>query len=216
MLTPPEPHIGQKHVVDHVLGTVVEASSGMCRVDVSGRILVCSLRGVLASHQTGTSNLIAAGDEVMVSVDGAEVGVVQTVLPRRCVLSRPDVSQGHLQQVIAANVDQLLIVASWREPAFWPELVDRYLITSARNHLEPILCVNKIDLAADLPACQADLEPYSRLGYRVIMTSAVNGAGIETLRAALSGHSTVAGRPIGCGQIITAGCRPARPTPEDG
>jgi len=75
------------------------------------------------------------------------------------VLARPDVFYGHLQQVIVANADQLLVVASWRDPAFWPELVDRYLITAERNSLLPILCVNKVDLARTSPTARPPSSP---------------------------------------------------------
>ncbi len=63
--------------------------------------------------------------------------------------ARPDPFNVYKQQVIVANVDQLLIVAAWRNPGFWPELVDRYLIAALRHNLAPILAINKVDLAED-------------------------------------------------------------------
>ena len=83
--------------------------------------------------------------------------MVEAVLPRRSALARPDVFYAHLQQLIVANVDQVLIVAAWREPAFWPELVDRYLIAAARDNLAPIICINEIDLAGDADDDPAEL-----------------------------------------------------------
>ena len=83
--------------------------------------------------------------------------MVEAVLPRRSALARPDVFYSHLQQVIVANVDQVLIVAAWREPAFWPELVDRYLIAAAHYNLAPIICINKIDLANQAAGGTAEL-----------------------------------------------------------
>jgi ribosome biogenesis GTPase len=106
----------------------------------------------------------------------------------------------HLQQVIAANLDQLLVVAAWREPAFWPELVDRYLIMAERNRLAPIICVNKIDLAEDAAACRAALRPYTRLGYEVIFASALTGAGLDELRSLLHGRTTVLAGLSGVGK----------------
>src|SRR5512136_2635196 len=115
-----EPAVGPR-------GIVVEVSSSLCRVDVAGRELMCSLRGSLSARDTGFTNVIAVGDHVVVSDDGAGRGVVEAVLPRQSVLARPDVFRSHLQQVVVANADQLLIVASWREPPIWLELIDRYL-----------------------------------------------------------------------------------------
>ena len=188
-------------------GIVVEVSSSLCRVDLGERSLVCGMRGSLSAEETGFTNVVAVGDEVLVSKDGADQGVVESILPRRSVLARADVFHDgyrtrdrHRQQVIAANADQVLIVASWREPHLWPELVDRYLITAERNNLTPVICVNKIDLAADVSACRRGLRPYVDLGYRVILSSAVTGAGVEELGDILREQTTVLAGMSGVGK----------------
>jgi ribosome biogenesis GTPase len=172
-------------------GVVVEVSSSLCRVDLGGRSLICSLRGSLTAQDTGFTNVVAVGDEVIVAEDSSDQGVVEAVLPRRSVLARPDVFYGHLKQVIAANADQLLIVASWRDPIFWPELTDRYLIAAERNNLSPIICLNKIDLAEDVADCHSALRPYLDLGYRLLFTSALTREGVSGLREVLRGRMTV-------------------------
>jgi len=172
-------------------GIVVEVSTSLCRVDLSGRSLVCSVRGSLSAEETGYTNVVAVGDEVMVSENGLGQGVVEAVLPRRSVLARPDVFYDHLQQVIVANADQLLIVASWRDPVIWLELIDRNLIAAQRYDLIPIICVNKIDLAEDMAICRASLQPYLDLGYRVLFTCALTGQGVDKLREVLRGQATV-------------------------
>ena len=181
-------------------GVVVEVSSSLCRVDVDGRSLVCGIRGSLSAEDSGFTNVVAVGDEVIVSEDGSDRGVVEAVLPRRTVLARPDVFYGHLQQVIAANVDQVLIVASWLEPNLWPELIDRYLITAERNELSPVICVNKVDLAEDVAACRAALRPYLDLGYRVLFSSVVTGEGVSELRRTLREKTTVLAGLSGVGK----------------
>jgi hypothetical protein len=77
-------------------GIVVEVSSSLCRVDVGERSLICSLRGSLTAEESGYTNVVAVGDEVIVSENGSDEGVVETVLPRRSVLARPDVFYSHL------------------------------------------------------------------------------------------------------------------------
>lgn len=181
-------------------GVVVEVSSSLCRVDLDGRSTVCGLRGSLSSRDTGFTNVVAVGDRVIVSEDGAGRGVVDKVLPRASALTRPDVLYGHLQQVIVANAGQLLVVAAWREPHIWLELIDRYLIAAERHRLAPIICVNKIDLAQDAQACRAEMQPYLDLGYRVIWTSALTGVGIHELREALLGRTTVLAGVSGVGK----------------
>ena len=190
-------------------GTVVEVSSGLCRVALPERTLLCNLRNSLRTPHSGLSNLLAAGDEVMVSHtvvshNGHERGMVEAVLPRRSALARPDVFYSHLQQVIVANVDQVLIVAAWREPAFWPELVDRYLIAAARYNLAPIICINKIDLAGEADDDPAELArtlaAYHQAGYRILATSARTGAGLAALREALAGRTTALAGLSGVGK----------------
>src|SRR5690606_924505 len=113
----------------------------------------------------------------LVREDGVGGGVVESVLPRRSALVRPDVFHRHLQQVIVANADQLLIVASWREPVIWLELIDRYLIAAARSGLRPIICVSKLDLVEDEALLQETIRPYQTLGYPLVLTSVRTGAG---------------------------------------
>jgi ribosome biogenesis GTPase len=187
-------------------GLVIEVSSGLCRVDVGERTLLCGLRGSLTAEESGYTNVVAVGDEVIVSENGPNEGVVEAVLPRRSVLVRPDVFYSHLQQVIVANADQLLIVASWRDPHIWPELIDRYLIAAERCKLKPIICVNKIDLAEDAQAPRAALQPYRDLDYRVTFTSALTGTGVGKLLKALSQRTTVLAGLSGVGKssLLTA------------
>ena len=117
-LTESETHLSQQ-AHPQQRGVVVEVSSGLCRVAIGRRTLMCGIRGGLSAEESGFANVIAVGDNVRVSEDGAGLGVVEAILPRISVLARPDVFHDgyrtrdrHRQQVIAANVDQLLIVAS--------------------------------------------------------------------------------------------------------
>lgn len=187
-------------------GTVVEIASGLCRVVAGAESLLCSGRGTLYAQETGFTNAVAVGDQVLVRRDGAEQGVVEQVLPRRSLLARPDVFYPHLQQVVVANADQLLIVASWRDPIIWYEMIDRYLIAAARNHLPAVICVNKIDLAGSRAECEEELRPYRALGIPVLFTSAQTGDGIPDLRARLHGRMTVLAGLSGVGKssLLTA------------
>jgi ribosome biogenesis GTPase len=182
------------------LGVVLEIAKDLCRVAVDGRAVLCDLRGALAAEGAGFSNIVAVGDRVLVSLPEPNHGWVEQVLPRRSALARADPFYSHLKQIIAANMDQLLIVASWREPAIWLELIDEYLIASARNNLAAIICVNKVDLAASVDECRAAVQAYADLGHRLLFTSARSGLGVDALRAALHGQSTVLAGLSGVGK----------------
>ncbi|MHB8628263.1 MAG: ribosome small subunit-dependent GTPase A [Aggregatilineales bacterium] len=187
--------------IEGVRGIVVEIGSSLCRVLIRRREYLCHVRGSLSMRDTAYTNVVAVGDQVIVSLTpSAESGVVERVLPRRSALTRPDPFNKHLRQVIASNVDQLLIIASWREPHLWPELIDRYLIAAARNNLTPLIGVNKIDLADDRAECETYMQPYIALGIPVLFVSAHTGEGIDGLRVALSGRSTVLAGLSGVGK----------------
>jgi ribosome biogenesis GTPase len=164
-------------------GEVVEASGEHCVVLVEGKQIDCAVRRSLLVNETTFTTVVAAGDMVAVRVNGTGEGVVEKVLPRRSLLARPfrpnKGGTSSFRQIVAANVDQVLIVASWRLPSIWPELIDRYLIAAERNQLKAVICINKIDLVEDEAELEVTLQPYREAGYQVILTSAETGVGID-------------------------------------
>ena len=181
-------------------GRVVAVAGAAYRVDLNGKLLTCTLRGGLKEFHTGYSNLVAVGDHVSITPGDDAAGVIEAVLPRRGVLARPSSSNRHLQQIIAANVDQVLIVAAWRQPNFWPELVDRYLVTALRNQLQAILCINKVDLVEDQSQLRAALQPYRDIDLPVLLTSATQGTGMAEVKARLKAQTTVLAGLSGAGK----------------
>jgi ribosome biogenesis GTPase len=194
-----EPEVPAR-AADGPQGRVVEVSTGLCRVAIEGRIVLCEWRGALTAQDTGYTNVVVVGDEVAITEDGGHRGIIERVLPRRNEIARPDPFYAHLRQLVAANVDQLLIVAAWRRPNLWPELIDRYLIAAARSGVAPVLCVNKIDLAEEGAALEATLAPYHALDLAIILTSAVTGAGLDALGKAMRGKITVLAGLSGVGK----------------
>ena len=185
-------------------GLVISVAKGLCLVQIDGRRLQCRIRGSLNSVQTGFTNAVAVGDEVVVDDDGAGGGVIDEVLPRRNVLARPSVSARYLRQIVVANADQLLIVSSWREPIIWLELIDRYLIAAERSGLDPVICINKIDLAADSTEVAESVRTYNDLDIRVVLSSATTGEGVGELRHILTGRTTVLAGLSGTGKSSLA------------
>ena len=181
-------------------GTVVEVASGLYTVETAEGRYLCSLRKSLRIEHSGYSNMVAVGDQVVVSHNGHKQGIVDAILPRRSALARPDPFNEFKQQVIVANVDQLLIVASWRSPAFWPELVDRYLIGAFRNNLAPVIAINKVDLAEEAWDLDGVAQAYRLAGCRVVLTSATSGRGLDELRAVLRGRTTALAGLSGVGK----------------
>ncbi len=161
-----------------------------------GTVRQCAIRRLLKTLSTDKRHVVAAGDVVWVRPAGESEGIIERVEPRRGILSRT--SRG-LQHLLVTNVDQVLIVASVAEPRLKPNLIDRYLITAEKAEIEPILCLNKVDLV-DSAHLQPLVGVYSQLGYRVILLSVLNGWGIEPLRNLLRGRETAVTGQSGVGK----------------
>lgn len=160
-----------------------------------GQVIRCATRRLLKTMSTDQRHVVAAGDRVCFRMEGNE-GVILRIDPRTSILSRS--SKGR-QHIIVANCDQLLIVTSAAQPVLKPNLIDRFLVTAEQYHLDPILCINKIDLV-DPATLQPLVGVYSRLGYRVVLASAQLGWGMTQLRDIIRGRQTVVAGQSGVGK----------------
>ena len=147
-------------------------------------------RRVQAVHKVGFVDPVVVGDDVRVE-PGAGIGLIVERLERRSVLSREAPSRTHLQQVIAANVDQVLAVVSPQSPPFRPDLLDRLLAGCEHHNLKGIVCLTKIDLGVP-GEVERVIETYPGIGYPLVRTSAVTGDGLQDLEQLLAGRNTVA------------------------
>ena len=141
------------------------------------------------------ATLLAPGDNVYIEFEEGEA-IVRGVGERRTKLSRPGGTDARLgEQILAANLDLLIVVAAAADPPFRPGLVDRYLIAAQRGGIKPVLCINKMDLVSEPPA---EIDAYRDLGIDIVFTSCEDESGLVDLRemlhgklAVLSGHSGV-------------------------
>ncbi len=173
------------------LGTVLSMLSGhhYIRLDDTGEVIDARVRGILKHGIQNTTTVVSPGDRVHVELLEEGTGSIVALTPRKTTLSRPDPLRPHLEDVIVANVEQVIIVSSVGGPAFWPELVDRYLVFAGYYALDPLIVINKMDQAApgELDAIRALYE--TQLGYPVFCTSAEHDQGLEPLRETVRGHS---------------------------
>ncbi|MHB8953394.1 MAG: ribosome small subunit-dependent GTPase A [Pirellulaceae bacterium] len=165
-------------------------------LDDTGHHVRCGTRRLLKSLSTDQRHVVAAGDRVWFLPTQPHEGVIERIEPRHGILCRT--SRGR-QQVIVANVDQLLIVGSAAEPLLKPHLIDRMLVTAEKARIRPIICINKIDLIDAI-----DLQPligvYGQMGYQVLVLSAETGFGIERLRRVMVNQQSVVAGQSGVGK----------------
>ncbi|MCS6990137.1 MAG: ribosome small subunit-dependent GTPase A [Chloroherpetonaceae bacterium] len=190
--------------------------------DLEGRVIECRGRAIVVQTDEGDclcqtyrgtisenpdATLVVAGDEVVVKLTKPPTetecgeGLIALVKARRTKLCRSRERNanrsGELEHVIASNIDLLFVVSSIAEPPFRAGLVDRYLAYAEYERIEPILVVNKIDLAQE-GELDAIRSVYAPLGYDVLAISAEKNLGLDELKAKMmnkvsvfSGHSGV-------------------------
>jgi len=161
-----------------------------------GTLRQCAIRRLLKTLNTDQRHVVAAGDIVWIRPEGEGEGIIERVEPRRGILCRTSRGRQHL---LVTNVDQVLIVASAAEPRLKPNLLDRYLVTAEKAGIEPILCINKVDLV-DPTHLQPLIGIYSQLGYRVLLLSVLKDWGLEPLRKLLRGRETAVTGQSGVGK----------------
>jgi len=175
-------------------------ASVACRVDTADGVYECRARSRLTESDTGADKPLVVGDRVRLRRTAPGEGVISEVLPRRNRLTRTHPHDPHIEHVIVANVDQLLVVCSVREPPLTVGIIDRYIIAALYGGLTPLICINKIDMAGASTEHEEMAGVYRDLGYPVLLTSAETGAGIELLKQALKDRSTVLAGHSGVGK----------------
>ncbi|MDP6958413.1 MAG: GTPase RsgA, partial [Planctomycetota bacterium] len=106
----------------------------------------CQFRGKLKRERKKVLRLVSVGDEVEFEPSGAGEGMIEKVLPRKTKLSRHDSFRPRFEQVIAANVDQLVVVHSATDPELNLLTIDRCTVMGEAAGLVSVLCINKDDL----------------------------------------------------------------------
>ncbi|MCQ2124431.1 MAG: ribosome small subunit-dependent GTPase A [Fibrobacter sp.] len=171
---------------------------------------------VTAMYRATTSKTLgefpAVGDRVLLGqVNDAEdegdgVGsqkyCVVRVLPRKSELKRPGPRDSfYKQQTLAANIDQVVIVASVTQPEFNYGFMDRFLLAANLNDLPFVLVLTKMDLLPDGEKdLSEDIRDFMSIADKVIPVSVRTGEGLETLKAELNGKSSVFSGQSGVGK----------------
>lgn len=154
-------------------GIIIRALSGFYDVDCAGELIRCRARGKF--RYTKESPLV--GDRVELTPTEPGTGRLDTILERRNAFQRPAV----------ANMDQMVIIVSEAIPVTEPFLVDRVAALAESKHCEPVVVVNKCDLADGTGLYQL----YRQVGYKTLRVSAKTGQGLEELKQILADKVSV-------------------------
>lgn len=186
----PVPPAEVQAATDLRCGQVVWLSAGRCKVkprEVPDTVVECTVAPDIVRRQQSE---LAVGDLVWFG-RREDVEQVVTVEPRVTKLARPDPANRHLERVVAANVDVVVVVVSVIEPPLHPRLIDRFVIAIERGGAEALLCVNKVDRLDTVQKQQSELaklEPYDAMGLSILLCSAETGFGLDQVRQRLVGR----------------------------
>ncbi len=180
-----------------IRGQVVEAVGGVYRVRTDAGTLEASLRGRI--KHAGMRGRVVIGDYVDIGNASGDGAVIEAVLPRRTsLLRRP--SRSRFAKVVAANLDQLLLVASVADPPPSRSVIDRMLVMGESGGMECVIVLNKAEVASGRTVAGELAAAYREAGYPVVRTSVVTGEGIDAFRTLIRSRASVLAGPSGVGK----------------
>lgn len=179
--------------------TVVRATGSWYDVLHDGETVRCRIRGRLRLKGVRSTNPVVVGDEVACEADEGGDYVIADILPRRNYVIRRASNLSKESHIIAANVDQALLMASLRSPETPTEFVDRFLVTCEAYKVPVTILLSKLDLQ-DAEAVAEFRAVYEGVGYRVLEVSVREGRGVEEVRELLAGRTTLVSGNSGVGK----------------
>jgi ribosome biogenesis GTPase / thiamine phosphate phosphatase len=180
-------------------GVVLKGTGGVWHVRAeTGETHEASLRGRLKQERE-ESRKLAVGDRVVLEIDQrGEHWAIAEILPRHSQLARR-APGGQGERIVAANVDQVVVVFAAAKPEPHRRMLDRFLVIAEANSLQSRVVINKIELV-DREAVERGFADYAAAGYPVHFTSVKQRIGLDNLHDQLAGKTSVLTGPSGVGK----------------
>lgn len=186
-------------------GTVIRNTGSHYVVETDGGVEInCKIKGNFRIKGIRTTNPVAVGDHVTIGEQGPDgVAFITAISPRKNYIIRKASNLSKESHIIAANIDQALLVVTLVDPPTSTTFIDRFLATAEAYAVPVIIAINKIDLLTadeDIELLEAVSYLYKSIGYKVLSLSAKTGDGIGTLREELAGKVTLFSGNSGVGK----------------
>lgn len=177
-----------------------------------GKVIHCHIKGSFKSQRQKTKNLVAVGDHVHYDYDTLHAkGQISFIEPRKSILSRGDNLNHTKEQILATNVDLLLITFSLFKPILSSVLIDRFLIAAKKGQMKPVLVLTKIDLFEDPSISESTkeeeqakvefiLETYSKLGVEIVLWNQSSEKALKQIEEIIGSQTCVFSGPSGVGK----------------
>ncbi|NTW23496.1 MAG: ribosome small subunit-dependent GTPase A [Lentimicrobium sp.] len=188
--------------MDTYKGVVIRSTGSWCTVlSDNGKLTECKLKGNFRIKGIRSTNPLAVGDKVeFIFQQDIKIGLIHTIADRFNYIIRKATRLSAMSHIIAANIDQAVVMVTLSRPRTSTGFIDRFLVTAEAYHIPAFLIFNKCDqyTEAEMIVLNKMIDLYSGLGYPCFKTSALFNQGIEEvnelLRAKVSlvaGHSGV-------------------------
>jgi len=160
------------------------------------------LTGRLRTSGSKSTNPVAVGDVVEFVTEGEAAGGIIDIRDRKNHIIRRSVNLSKRTQVIAANMDQAVLLVTIATPRTSTGFIDRFLVTAEVYSIPTIIVFNKLDLYGEkeMELLNDMRSIYERVGYRCIAISAEKGTGLEELKNLLIGKTTLISGHSGVGK----------------
>jgi ribosome biogenesis GTPase len=172
--------------------------------DETGRVYNARMKGVMKLDDITSTNPVAVGDHVWIEMENGNAGpvVITEILPRGNYINRQSPRHKHQHHIVAANLDQSVLVATLKEPRTSQGFIDRFLVASEMYHVPSLIVFNKSDLyrEKEMQKYEALKEMYAKAGYPVLLVSAAANSGMEELRGKLQGKTSLVSGHSGVGK----------------
>ncbi|MDX1939118.1 MAG: ribosome small subunit-dependent GTPase A [Saprospiraceae bacterium] len=186
-------------------GIVIKSTGSWYQVKVEeGDLWNCRIVGKFRLEGLKITNPIAVGDEVEVEIENQEeqTGIIQQILPRKNYVLRQSPRKKHDMHLLASNIDQALLISTIISPNLKQGFIDRFLLMTEPYEIPVTIIFNKADLYAE-----EELELfggleyiYNKIGYNVLLVSAIEKLGIEELQTVLKDKITLISGQSGVGK----------------
>lgn len=167
----------------------------------SGDAVSCKIKGRFRLDGIKSTNPVAVGDRVSFAEDGQTgTGVIEEIYPRQNCIVRKASNLSKQNQILAANIDQAVLVATINYPVTTPVFIDRFLASTESYDIPTTIIFNKTDRYDHIHKEQLEetIQIYETIGYNVLTTSAKNDEKLDEVEALLkdkvsllAGHSGV-------------------------
>ena len=168
----------------------------------NGEVVKCRLVGRFRLGNMNLTNPVAVGDVVEFAINDEELGMIKKIAPRVNYVARQSPRKLHDLHLLASNVDQAMLFVTIVEPHLKQGFIDRFLLMTEPQDIPTIIVFNKSDLyAAEDKAVFDDMKTiYEKIGYTVLLISAITEEGLEDLKNVLKGKITLVSGQSGVGK----------------